>query len=305
MSLGKATLKGRPAGLTGSAPYDTALLRPLVGQDFDLPCEDPWLAKGSSRAHAYLESAAEAWKDTPEWMDFLDLSSPMCDLKRAERDLYLHHWAPYLEAQTVLDVGCGIGRFTAAMLDRGADVWAVDGDLLSLRRCGWHACNRPGRVELHWSSVHRLPEVQVDRVICAEVLCYVPKARQALAAMVDRLKPGGVMLISVEARWAWATAQDAPTGALPMALSGDGVLDLPGDRWVRTYEADDLTQLLEGAGLVVESMTPALYILDGPLEGVLPETASLEELVAFEEQCAAHPVWAPLNRLWPAAARKP
>ena len=90
-----------------------------------------------------------------------------------------------------------------------------------------------------------------------------------------------------------------------MALEGDGVVDLPGDRWVRTYERADLQALLESAGLEVDTITPALWILDGPLERVMPDAASLEELIAFEERCQHHPVWGPLNRLWLASATKP
>jgi 2-polyprenyl-3-methyl-5-hydroxy-6-metoxy-1,4-benzoquinol methylase len=304
MSLGRATLAGRPVGPSGEPPFDTHDLRNLMGVPFDLPCEDDWVRQGGSRAHRYIEGAAAAWIDTPEWMDFLDLESPINDLKRAERDIYLHHWAAWLDAHTVMDVGCGIGRFTTAMLDRGADVLGVDADLDSLRRCAWHANNRAGRLDLHWTSVHNLPEAKVELIICAEVLCYVPRAREALAAMVERLEPGGTLLISVESRWAWATAPDAPPNTMAQALEGDGVLDLPGERWVRTYTREDLSQLLEGAGLRVDLIQPMLWMMDGPLERVMPESGSLEELIALEARCATHPVWAPLNRIWTAAATR-
>lgn len=304
MSLGRATIKGKPVGLPGEAPFPADALSALFGKKFELPYDDPWVRESGSNAHLYLEGAKQAWKDTPTWMDFLDLDSPINDLKRAERDLYLEAWRGFLDGRDVLDVGCGIGRFTTAMLDRGCSVWGVDADLESLRRCAWHAAHRAGRLDLHWTSVHTLPDRTFDTVICAEVLCYVPRAVEALQGIVARLRPGGALLISVEARWGWAAAEDATPGTLDAALSGDGVIHVPGERWVRTYEEADLVRLLEQVGLKVARTTPMLYVTDGPLERTMPESASLEELIRFEAACREHPVWRPLNRIWSAVATK-
>ena len=257
-------------------------------------------------AHAYLEGARDGWSNHPEWMDFLDASSPVLDLKSAERDLYLHWWKPWLNASRVLDVACGIGRFTQPFLDRGATVFGVDADLKSLRRCAWHAAGRPGHLDLHWSSVHKLPDqADFEVAIAAEVLCYVPEVDTALRAIHQRLRPGGVLLISMEARWGWAASQDAPAGSIEAALGGDGIVDVPGERWVQTYTEEHFTDLLNRNGFEVERMIPALYVLDGPLEDVGQTAASLEELLAIEERCRNHPAWKNLNRAWIAVAIKP
>jgi SAM-dependent methyltransferase len=278
----------------------------LVGVPFELPCEDPWIHGEGTAGHAYLDGARAAWRDHPEWMDFLDPASPCWDLKRAERDLYLHAWRAWRDAKRVLDVGCGIGRFVTAWLDRGADVWGVDGDLDSLRRCAWHAAGRPGRLDLHWSSVHRLPDVRdVDVVIACEVLCYVPDAHAALDAIFERLRPGGALLVSVEARWGWATGEDAPPGAMEEALAGTGTVDVPGDRWVHTYEGPELRTLLEAAGFDVIALDATHYVTDGPLERCMPPDVTLETLLAWEDRCRRHPVWGPLNRAWTGVAIKP
>jgi SAM-dependent methyltransferase len=306
MSLNSVRVKGRSLALPGSPPYDAHALVPLVGQRFALDCDDPWVRGKGDEAHAYLDGARDGWAEHPEHMDFLDLGSPVHGLKRMERDLYLHHWAEHLASPgVVLDVGAGIGRFTSAMLDRGATVHAVDADLESLRRLVWHAAGREGKLDVHWTSAHVLPDVAVDRVIAAEVLCYVPDVAGALAQIHARLRPGGVLLVSVEARWGWATAQDAPMGGIEAALGGDGVVWVPGDRWVRTYEGDGLRALLTEAGFEVLSVVPSHWIPDGALEDVGPDSVSFEELVALEDRCRAHPVWGPLNRLWIAAARRP
>jgi len=239
-------------------------------------------------------------------MDFLDLHSPVYDLKRAERDLYLHHWRKHLGAKTVLDVGCGIGRMSMPFLDRGAHVTGVDGDLHSLRRFAGHAAGRSGSLNLHHSSVHRLPEqADFDAIIACEVLCYVPEVEPVLAQLAQRLRPGGALLLSWEAPYGWATAEDAPEGAIDLALAGPGILNLTGDRWVRTVSEAQLGDLLRGAGLVVDEIIPTHYTFDGPLERCMSQDLALERLLRVEQQCREHPVWAPLNRIWTAVAHRP
>lgn len=303
MSLAHARGRnGRPIRLPGEAPFACADLAPLEGVAFTLPCEHAWLLEGRDAPHAYLDAAAEAWEAHPDWMDFLSLDSPGYDLKRAARDVYLHHWREWLDAARVMDVGCGVGRLTMPFLDRGATVWGVDGDLRSLQRCAWHAARRPGRLDLRWTSTARLPEVgELDAIVACESLCYVPDLEGALAACAARLRPGGALLISMEAEHGWAVAPDAPQDALHLALEG-GVVDLPGERWVRTVSAEALRDLLASAGLDPVRVVATHYVVDGPLEGVMPTELTEEALLAAEARCRAHPVWAPLNRIWTAAA---
>jgi SAM-dependent methyltransferase len=294
---------GSVAGLTGDPPYEACSLVPLVGDAFTLPPGDPFVLASGDSAHAYLDGAKRAWEDHPDWMDFLDEDSPGRWLKELERGLYLHHWRRWLAARRVMDVGCGIGRFVHPLLDRGADVWGVDADLASLRACLNHAAGRRGRLDLAWTSAHALPEVTVDAVIACEVLCYVPDVVGALAAIRDRLTPGGALLISVEARWGWAASADAPADAVTAALSGE-VVDVPGDRWVKTYERDELCELLDRAGFEVAMAQGTHWFTDGPLERVLPPEVSVDQLLGWEDRARQHPTWGALNRAWTAAATR-
>lgn len=302
MSLSNATLKSRPIALPGASPYDPSLLLPLVGKRFTLPRDDNWVSGTNDAEHAYLDGARAGWSEHPEFMDFLDEDSPVHALKRMERDLYLSRWGRWLpddlQGQTVLDAGAGIGRFTCALLDRGATVFALDADLESLRRLVWHAAGRRGKLDVFWSSLHRPPEIAADLILAAEVLCYVPDAVGALAALVSRGTPGARVLLSVEARYGWAAAQDAPQGAIEAALGGSGVLDLPGDRWVATYTREQLESLMQAAGLHVLDVCASHWLPDGPLEDTMPDAITLEQLLDLEARCASHPVWAPLHRLW-------
>ena len=307
MSLSKATHpNGDAIRLPGQSPYPATDLISLVEVPFQLPCDDPWIEGDDATAHAYLKGALNGWAEHPDWMDFLDSDSPAYDLKKLERDLYLHWWPDLLKAERVLDIGCGIGRMTIPLLDRGLTVFGVDGDLQSLQRCAWHAAGRAGHLDLFWSSVHRLPTIpEVDAIIACEVYCYVPEVLTAIQQATQRLRRGGKFFLSVEGRWGWAVAEDAPIGGIEEALNGTGTLDCPGDRWVQTYTESDLRRLLEAAGLEVELLVPTHYLTDGPLERSLPESLSLGEVLDFEARCREHPIWGPLNRAWTVVARRP
>ena len=122
--------------------------------------------------------------------------------------------------------------------------------------------------------------------------------------LADFLRPGGVVLWSVEARWGWAASQDAPAGGLEAALGGDGVVSLP-NHYVRTFDRADVERLVADAGLELLEAVPSHWVTDGPLEDLLNDAISVEELVAIEDRCRSHPVWGPLHRLWLVAARRP
>ncbi len=307
MSLRDATGPAGVPPLPEGPPYACARLHAWAGLAFDLPPLDPRLRAlhdGGAEPTpplANLAGAYVAWEQWPEHMDFLDPQSPMHAQKRAERSLYLHRWERHVPAGArVLDLGGGIGRFTTWCLDRGCDVELVDPDLRSLRAAVRHAAGRTGRLDVHWATGETLPDLApVDVVIAAEVLCYVEDVAAVLANIRRVLKPGGTLLASVEGRWGWAPAYDAAPGTLD-ALLGDGLVHVPGDKWVRTYDEAALRSAL--ADWSIEELVPTHYIPCGPFEtaaGPLP----FGQLLAWEERLRAHPVTAPWNRAWMAVAR--
>ncbi len=314
MSLRDATLPdGRPAALPGEPPYPLDVLRPLAGAAFWMPPGDPVLerihrgAPGDHPAHDNLVGMVRAWQEHPEWLDFLDPSAPNHADKLLERTLYLHGWGELLPSEgRVLDLGGGVGRFTTALLARGLDVELADPDLRSLWRALGHAvaldARRPGRLDLHWTTATRLPPVAaVDVVVAAEVLCYVPEARAALDAIRSALRPGGLLLGSVEARWGWAASLDVAPGTLPALLS-DGVVHVPGDRWIRTFDREELEDLL--AGWEILQLRPTHYVPSGPFEAAAGPV-DLPAVLELEARLAAHPATRPWHRAWTFAARAP
>ncbi len=311
MSLRKARAMAG-AGLpkpAGPPPWPCAELEAWIGRAFFLPMGDPRLQdlfageSPDSRPLHNLVGAADLWEHDPEWMDWLHPDSPAHDQKMLERDLYLHHWGRLLEgAQRVLDLGAGAGRFTQWLLAHDREVEAVDPDLRSLWRILAHVAGGPGRLDLHWSTGERLPSIQpVDLVLAVEVLNYVEDPAAVVANIARVLKPGGTLLLSVEAKYGWAASLDAGAGSLA-ALFDDSPVFLERDRFVRTYGDDDLRALL--AGWDILDLVPTHYATSGPFETSAGAT-TIEDLLPWERKCREHPLTAPWNRAWMVAARKP
>jgi SAM-dependent methyltransferase len=163
-----------------------------------------------------------------------------------------------------------------------------------------HAAGRPGRLDVHWSTGDRVPDIEpVDVVIASEVLCYVAQPVKVLKAATQCLKPGGVVLASVEARYGWAMGPDVCEGSLG-ALFGDGVVHVEGDRWVQTFSEDELRALLSDLEILL--LEPSHYVLSGPFEAAAGDI-DVETLRYFENRLKNDPITRPLNRAWMAVAR--
>lgn len=312
MSLAKATPLGQDAlpRLDDEAPYGGDELLPWAGQRFWLPPGDPRLPAlhhGGPAPTPPLENlvgAVRAWREHPTWMDYLDESSPIHAEKLTERAFYLDHWERHLPppGTRVLDVGGGVGRLTSYFLDRGDEVELVDPDLRALWRAVWAAAGRPGLLDVHWTTAEKLPELPpFDVAVASELLCYVEDPEAAVDNLWRALWPQGLLLCSVEARYGWAFAPDVPEGALEAWL-GDGVVHIPGDRWVRTFDEAQLRALLEPRFEILEVL-PTHYAFSGPFEAVAGPL-SVQDALAVERRLRAHPVASGLNRAWSAVARR-
>jgi SAM-dependent methyltransferase len=309
MSLADAKpLDGGPLpALSGSGPHACAELTAFSGRKFLLPAGHPELPSihdggpASDPALDNLVGMRRWWFEHPDWMDFLSPDNPGHDDKLMERELYLDHWREHIPSGCrVLDLGGGIGRFTQWCLDHGCEVELVDPDLRSLWAAVGHAGGRPGLLDVHWTTGDRLPSLApVDVVIAAEVLCYVADPAAVVAAIKPLLKPGGMLLASVEARYGWAMGPDVAEGSLE-ALFGDGIVHVGQDRWVRTFDEPGFRGLL--ADFEIRHFAPSHYVLSGPFEAALG-SADIDEVRAYEERLRTHPITSPLNRAWMAAAR--
>ncbi|MEE2750749.1 MAG: class I SAM-dependent methyltransferase [Myxococcota bacterium] len=310
MSLCEAkTPEGEPIPIAGDAPYPCENLHSVAGLSFRLPCGDPRLepihfgGSASSPPLDNLVGMVAAWGIENDWLDFLDPNAPNHHESMLERDLYLQHWKDFLPTQgRVLDLGGGIGRFTRWLVGQGLEVELVDPDLRSLWRAVQHASGTPGRLDVHWSTGEHLPEIApVDVAIAAEVLCYTEDPRRILNNIAKALVPGGLLLLSVEARWGWASSLDVAPDTLD-ALMSDGIVHVPGDRWIKTYEKPELESLLSDWEIL--SLLPTHYVSSGPFEAAAGDM-NLQKVLAWEQDLRGLEQTRHLNRAWTAVARAP
>ncbi len=100
---------------------------------------------------------------------------------------------------TVLEIGCGTGLFSRAMVRRGetGDLLLTDVSVGMLRACRDHIAADiaafPRRVSFATYSSHEacLRDVSIDTCIGASALHHIPDARSFLADIFRALKPGG------------------------------------------------------------------------------------------------------------------
>jgi SAM-dependent methyltransferase len=118
-----------------------------------------------------------------------------------ERFLRFSGWQPAdLTGRTVLDVGCGAGRFTEVALSFGAQVAAVDLSL-AVEVCAENL-RAEARLDVVQADVARLPFApgSFDFIYCFGVLQHTPDPRQSFLALPRLLAPGGRLAVDVYPR---------------------------------------------------------------------------------------------------------
>lgn len=111
--------------------------------------------------------------------------------------------AAEMDGRSVLDIGCGAGRFAEVALSTGARVVAVDYSRAvdaCRQNLGAHA-----RLDVVQADVYRLPfrPGRFDFVYCFGVLQHTPDVRGAFMALRDQLAPHGRLAVDLYPRTPW------------------------------------------------------------------------------------------------------
>jgi len=299
----------RLEGMTDSAGL--ADLRDLLDRLAVLLAEDPGLHN--------VVGDHRAWAEEPEHYDYVEAASDLGRLKRLERDLYLSHLAPFLDAlpegARILDAGCGPGRFVSHLLRRGFRVHLVDAAPDALHRALAHGLDAGGTGDTldglvgDVDSLDAFEDAAFDAVLAMEVICYRGDPLATLRELVRVTRPGGLVMLSVEGLYgALLASQAAEPGQVLEALE-TGRSSAPRDVHVTYFTAQSLQELVEAAGLVAELIEGCHYVCEGPFGHVVDVTRLDDEthrrsVLDLEAACAADPLLEPLARAWLAVGRR-
>ena len=198
--------------------------------------------------------------DTPlEGADAADAFEREAEVYAAADDAKLFHahferpavtaLLPPVAGLAVLDAGCGPGWYTQYLVERGANVTAVDASekMVAITRA-----RVEGRAEVLKADLRRpLPfsSASFDLVMCSLVLHYLEAWEDVFGELARVLKPGGLFLLSLPHPFA-----DFQTFALDNYLQTQRLtVDRsvgPVTLYVRPLSA--LTEALAGAGFMME-----------------------------------------------------
>lgn len=107
-------------------------------------------------------------------------------------------WAPDdLKGKTVLEVGCGAGRFTEILLSAGAMVVALDYSN-AVDAC-WKNNYLHPNINVVQGDIYNMPfyEESFDFVFCFGVLQHTPNVKKAFMSLLPQLKKGGHLAVDV------------------------------------------------------------------------------------------------------------
>ena len=161
--------------------------------------------------------------------------------------------ADVIEGQRVLDLGCGDGRFSAALVGAGADVVGADASAEAIRRARVIA---PEAEFVQSEEGAPLPfaDGSFDLVWCGETLEHIVDVAQVLGEVKRVLRPGAMLLATTPNHARLVVAFEALAGR-PLERRLD-----PRSDHLRFFTAHTLRELLSGAGFDQVSV----IAVDGP-----------------------------------------
>jgi SAM-dependent methyltransferase len=139
-------------------------------------------------------AAAFGW----QWMQFRRSQLDSYTATTISRDRLARCLGGSLDAvrgKTVLEAGCGAGRFTEILLAAGARVVAAD--LSSAVDANYANCGHAKQYFVCQADIRALPVAphSFDAVVCLGVIQHTPAPEETIAALAGYVKPGGLLAI--------------------------------------------------------------------------------------------------------------
>lgn len=106
-------------------------------------------------------------------------------------------WPERMAGKTILEAGCGAGRFTQVALETGAEVYSFDYSNAVDANLSNNGLQE--RLNLFQADIFRMPFRQeaFDHVFCLGVLQHTPDPKKAFFSLVPFMKRGGTIAIDI------------------------------------------------------------------------------------------------------------
>jgi 2-polyprenyl-6-hydroxyphenyl methylase/3-demethylubiquinone-9 3-methyltransferase len=154
-----------------------------------------------------------------------------------------------LAGKSALDVGCGAGLLAEPLARMGARTTGVDAAPENIGAAMAHAAQ--GDLEIRYVSgeLGLLSGERFDLVTSMEVIEHVTDPAAFVSGLVDALAPGGLLIMS--------TPNRTPLSKLALvdAAEATGLIPRGTHDWDKFLTPEELTTLLESAGLRVSNVT--------------------------------------------------
>jgi 2-polyprenyl-6-hydroxyphenyl methylase/3-demethylubiquinone-9 3-methyltransferase len=167
------------------------------------------------------------------------------------RERVNEHWAldeagfTPLAGKRALDVGCGAGLLCEPLARLGAAVTGIDAAPENIAAARVHAAQSGLSIDYRAGSIDALAGERFDLVTSLEVIEHVTDPAAFIGGLAGALAEGGLMILSTPNRTALSR--------IAMIMIGEGTGQIPRGThdWSKFLTPDELTELVEGAGLKV------------------------------------------------------
>jgi 2-polyprenyl-6-hydroxyphenyl methylase/3-demethylubiquinone-9 3-methyltransferase len=150
-----------------------------------------------------------------------------------------------LAGKRALDAGCGAGLLSEPLARLGAAVTGLDAAPENIAAASAHAAGQGLAIDYRAGGIEALEGETFDLVVSMEVIEHVADPAAFVGGLAGTLADDGLMILS--------TPNRTPLSKLAMITVGEGFGMVPRGThdWSRFLTPDELTALLEGAGLTV------------------------------------------------------
>ena len=177
-----------------------------------------------------------------------------------------------LAGKSVLDVGCGAGLLCEPLSRLGGAVTGVDAAPENADAARAHAAQSALDIDYRSGELSAQGLSTFDVVTCMEVIEHVSDPAAFVAELAAHLKPDGLMILSTPNRTA------ASRLFLVEAAERMGQVPRGTHNWDQFLTPEELTALLEGAGLRVGAMQGIAF---SPMKGLhLGESKALNYILS-------------------------